>query len=420
MKNNKRSFGNNLQNVFNFLNNPNNIKKQNSKKQLENSSKVIKKAQSFQNNPFKRNTMYMKLSYMPIPFLKNNPKNNSNLFVIKEENIPSTRLTVLPNDANAITKGALIKNKIKEKEENNSPKDYFHLLLDDYGEDIFNHIKKNEKINIYNYSSKDLFKLQDKKYFNEKNRGIIFNWLVRNNHKWKLKDDTLFMAMNIMDRYISKYKVPNSEFQLVGVSSYLIASKYEDIYPPNVDELSQICNFTYAEDAILKKEYEILVGLNFDILYNSSYKYLTFMHSITDKENTKLFYISQFILELSLENLDILQYSQSKRALAALLIAKKILQIKKSWNELRLYYDYDENEIKNVQKKMIVLLKKVLNSKTKNSIYDKFDSSKYKCVSSFLSDMCQNKSNYKYRNDDDKENKENKENYNDENQPDNY
>jgi hypothetical protein len=144
------------------------------------------------------------------------------------------------------------------------------------------------------------------------------------------------------------------------------------------------------------------------------------MHSITDKENTKLFYISQFILELSLENLDILQYSQSKRALAALLIAKKILQIKKSWNELRLYYDYDENEIKNVQKKMIVLLKKVLNSKTKNSIYDKFDSSKYKCVSSFLSDMCQNKSNYKYRNDDDKENKENKKNYNDENQPDNY
>ena len=76
--------------------------------------------------------------------------------------------------------------------------------------------------------------------------------------------------------------------------------------------------------------------------------------------------------------------------------------------------------LKMCKKKMIVLLKKVLNSKTKNSIYDKFDSSKYKCVSSFLSDMCQNKSNYKYRNDDDKENKENKENYNDENQPDNY
>ena len=421
MKNNIRSFGNELQNVFNIHNKPNNIKKQNSKKNLENSSKLNKKEQSVQNNPLKRNSMFMKLSYMPIPFLKNNQKNKnkSNLFEIKEENIPSSRLTILLNDANAITKGVIIKDKNeekekekKEKEEKNSLKDYFHLLLDDYGEDIFNHIRKNEKINIFNYSSKDLFKLQDKKYFNEKNRSIIFNWLVRNNHKWRLKDDTLFMAMNIMDRFISKYKVANSEFQLVAIASYLIASKYEDIYPPYVDELSQICNFSYTIDDILKKEYEILVGLDFDILYNSSYKYLTFLHSIADKDNSKLFYISQFMLELSLENLDILQFSQSKRALSALLVAKKILQIKKSWNELRLYYDYDENEIKIVQKKMIELLKKALNSKTKNSIFEKFESSRYKSVASMLNDMCQKRSNYKHR-DDDKENK------NDENKSDN-
>ena len=421
MKNNIRSFGNELQNVFNIHNRPNNIKKQNSKKNLENSSKLNTKEQSVQNNPLKRNSMFMKLSYMPIPFMKNNQKNKnkSNLFEIKEENIPSSRLTILLNDANAITKGVIIKDKNeekekekKEKEEKNSLKDYFHLLLDDYGEDIFNHIRKNEKINIFNYSSKDLFKLQDKKYFNEKNRSIIFNWLVRNNHKWRLKDDTLFMAMNIMDRFISKYKIANSEFQLVAIASYLIASKYEDIYPPYVDELSQICNFSYTIDDILKKEYEILVGLDFDILYNSSYKYLTFLHSIADKDNSKLFYISQFMLELSLENLDILQFSQSKRALSALLVAKKILQIKKSWNELRLYYDYDENEIKIVQKKMIELLKKALNSKTKNSIFEKFESSRYKSVASMLNDMCQKRSNYKHR-DDDKENK------NDENKSDN-
>ena len=414
LKNNTRSFGNELQNVFNFLNKPNNIKKSNSKNKLENSTKLIKKSQLFQKNVSKRNTMFMKLSYMPIPFLKNYKNNNNNLFEIKEENIPSKRFTILPNDANAITKGVICKN--KKREESNLVKDYYHLLLDDYGGDIFNYIKKNEKLNICDYLSKDLFKLQDKKYFNEKNRSIIFNWLVRNNHKWKLKDDTLFMAMNIMDRYISKCKVSNSEFQLVGIASYLIASKYEDIYPPYVDELAQICNFIYTTDDIIKKEYEILVGLNFDILYNSSYKFLTFLHSIIDKENIKLLYLSQFILELSLENIDILQFSQSKRALAALLISKKILQIKKSWNELRMYYDYDENEIKNVQKKMIVLLKKALNSKTKNAIFEKFESSKYKSISSFLNNMCQSKNNSTKKNDD----KENKENYNDENKSDNY
>ena len=413
MKKSNRSFGNELQNNFHFLNKPNNIKNLQNKKELEDSIKSIKKARIFPNNLSKRNTMFMKLSHNSIQYIKNDVKDkNTTLFEIKEEN-PSTRLTIsLPEDA--ITKGAINRN--KKKEEECIVKDYFQSLLDDYGEDIFKNIKKDENTNVCDYSNKDLFRLQDKKFFNEKNRGIIFQWLVKNNHKWKLNDDTIYMAMNILDRYISKYKVENSEFQLVAISSYLIASKYEDIYPPYVDELSQICNFIYTNDDITRKEYEILSGLNFDILYNSSYKFLTFLHSIADKENKKLLFLAQLILELSLENVDILEYSQSKRACAALLLAKRIMQIKRTWNDLRFYYDYNENEIKNIQKKMIILLNNVIKNKSKNSVFEKFESSRYKSVSSFIDNMCHNPSNRKQRNDDFKENRGN---CNDENKPDN-
>ena len=413
MKKSTRSFGNELQNNFHFFNKPNNIKKIQNNKELDDSIKLFKKAKIFQNNLNKRNTMFMKLSHNSLQYIKNNEKEKKDtLFEIKEEN-PSTRFTIShPEDT--ITKGAI--NRKKAKDEENMLKDYFQSLLDDYGEDIFKNIKKDEKMNVCDYSSKDLFKLQDKKFFNEKNRGIIFQWLVKNNHKWKLNDDTIFMAMNILDRYISKYKVENSEFQLVAISSYLIASKYEDIYPPYVDELSQICNFIYTNDDIIRKEYEILSGLNFDILYNSSYKFLTFLHSIVDKENLKLFYLAQFVLELSLENVDILEYSQSKRACASLLLAKKIMQIKKSWNDLRFYFDYNENEIKIIQKKLIILLNNVIKNKTKNSVFEKFESSRYKSVSSFLDNMCHNPSNRKQKNDDFKENRGI---YNDENKPDN-
>ena len=238
---------------------------------------------------------------------------------------------------------------------------------------------------------------------------------MKNNHKWKLKDDTIYMAMNIMDRYISQYKSKNLEFQLIAISSYLIASKYEDIYPPYIDELSQICNYIYSNDDIIKKEYEILSGLNFDVLYNSSYKFLTFLHSVVDNQNMKLLYLAQFILEISLDNLDILQYSQSERALAALLVSKKILGIKITWNNLRMYYDYDENKIKTVQKKMIPLLNKVMKSKNKNAIFEKFESSKYKSVSSLLDNLCSSNKKQKYE-----ENKENNGKYNDENKCENY
>lgn len=409
-QNNTRVFGRDFQNIFNFLNRPNNVKKVPVNYQ-ENQSHDLEKPKYPKNQKVRRNTMYMKFSNFHFDNKNNVDKENkTTLDVIKEEkeNIQMPRKTMLNlNDSDALTKGAVKDNKKEKKIE---IKDYFHALMDDYGDDIFRYLMKNEKVNISDYANKDLFNLQDKKYFNEKNRSIIFNWLVKNNFKWKLKDDTIYMAMNLMDRYISKYPSKNSEFQLIAISSYLIASKYEDIYPPYLDELSQICNYIYSNDDIVKKEYEILSGLNFDVLYNSSYKYLTFLHSIADKENMKLLYLAQFILELSLENLDILEHSQCLRAISALLLAKKILQIKKSWNSLKLYYKYDENEIKKVQKKMIVLLNKVIKSKTKNSVYEKFESSKYKSVSSLLENLCL--SNKKQRNE---ENKENNFKYDDEN-----
>ena len=410
-QNNTRVFGRDFQNIFNFLNRPNNIQKVSLNNQNENQTHDIKNQKYPKNQKARRNTMYMKFSNFHFENNDNIGKENKpTLDVIKEEkeNVQMPRKSMINlNDADAITKGAL-KNNVKEKKV--EIKDYFHALVDDYGDDIFRYLIKSEKVNICDYANKDLFALQDKKYFNEKNRSIIFNWLVKNNFKWKLKDDTIFMAMNLMDRYISKYPTKNSEFQLIGISSYLIASKYEDIYPPYLDDLSQICNYIYSNDDIIKKEYDILSGLNFDILYNSSYKYLTFLHSVTDKENMKLLYLAQFILELTLENLEILEHSQCLRAISALFLAKKILQIKKSWNNLKLYYKYDESEIKKVQKKMIGLLNKVIKSKTKNSVYEKFESSKYKSVSSLLENLCS--SNKKLRNN---ENKENNFKYNDEN-----
>ena len=410
-QNNTRVFGRDFQNIFNFLNRPNNIQKVSFNNQNENQTQDLKNQKYPKNQKARRNTMYMKFSNFHFENKDNIGKENkSTLDVIKEEkeNIQMPRKSMINlNNADAITKGAL-KNNVKEKKV--EIKDYFHALVDDYGDDIFRYLIKSEKVNICDYANKDIFDLQDKKYFNEKNRSIIFNWLVKNNFKWKLKDDTIFMAMNLMDRYISKYPTKNSEFQLIGISSYLIASKYEDIYPPYLDELSQICNYIYSNDDIIKKEYDILSGLNFDILYNSSYKYLTFLHSVTDKENMKLLYLAQFILELTLENLEILEHSQCLRAISALFLAKKILQIKKSWNNLKLYYKYDESEIKKVQKKMIGLLNKVIKSKTKNSVYEKFESSKYKSVSSLLENLCS--SNKKLRNN---ENKENNFKYNDEN-----
>lgn len=62
------------------------------------------------------------------------------------------------------------------------------------------------------------------------------------------------------------------DYQLFSISSFYIGAKYENSYPPSVYEVDS----SWSVNQIIKKEYEILNVLNFDILYISSFKLLEF------------------------------------------------------------------------------------------------------------------------------------------------
>lgn len=69
---------------------------------------------------------------------------------------------------------------------------------------------------------------------NAKMRAILADWLIEVNHRFQLTPETLYLTFNIIDRYLSTETALRKEFQLVGVSAMLIASKYEEIWAPEV------------------------------------------------------------------------------------------------------------------------------------------------------------------------------------------
>jgi hypothetical protein len=71
---------------------------------------------------------------------------------------------------------------------------------------------------------------------NIKMRSILIDWLVEVHHKFKLQPSTLWLCVNILDRYLEVVPTVRSKLQLVGVSSLLISCKFEEIYPPEVRE----------------------------------------------------------------------------------------------------------------------------------------------------------------------------------------
>lgn len=87
---------------------------------------------------------------------------------------------------------------------------------------------------------------------NESMRAILVDWLVEVHAKFKLLPETLFLTVNIIDRFLTIVKpIKRAKLQLVGVTALLIATKYEEIYPPTIKDLVYITDNAYSKEEIL-------------------------------------------------------------------------------------------------------------------------------------------------------------------------
>ena len=71
---------------------------------------------------------------------------------------------------------------------------------------------------------------------NENVRAILVDWILNVHAKFKLLPETLFITINLIDRFMSQHRIEKEEVQLLGVSAMLIATKYEEIYTPTVKD----------------------------------------------------------------------------------------------------------------------------------------------------------------------------------------
>lgn len=84
--------------------------------------------------------------------------------------------------------------------------------------------------------------MENQPHINERMRSILVDWLVEVHLKFKLVPETLYLTVNIIDRYLALKEVSRPKLQLLGVTALLVAAKYEEIYPPELRDLVYICD----------------------------------------------------------------------------------------------------------------------------------------------------------------------------------
>lgn len=89
--------------------------------------------------------------------------------------------------------------------------------------------------------------MENQQFIDQRMRSILVDWLVEVHLKFKLVPETLYLVVNLIDRYLAKKEVTRSKLQLVGVTALFIATKYEEIYPPELRDLVYICDRAYSK-----------------------------------------------------------------------------------------------------------------------------------------------------------------------------
>ena len=305
-------------------------------------------------------------------------KVNNNINVLKnKDNKNQENIRQDFNKKNLLNKNKIIFDKIEYKK---NP-------LDEYDDSIMKNLFLNEIKNRPNYR-------QYNQVYTEKDiltRITSINFIISISETFNLEQETIYLAINIYDRCFPKLKNYGKPVSLkvFDLSCIFIASKYEEIYPPLLEDYSELVNFSRQE--IFKLENFILSTINFELHICSPYLFLTkFFHSNSKIENTLILSLAQYILDLSSLSLEFCAYKPSFQAVICLYLSRYIyykykIGVKPWTKDDEFITGYSENEIKKNIKLSCLKIKEIYNGNLakdfiKSAIYKKYSSDKYLSV----------------------------------------
>ncbi|XWS26008.1 hypothetical protein CRYUN_Cryun27aG0116900 [Craigia yunnanensis] len=211
---------------------------------------------------------------------------------------------------------------------------------------------------------------------NERMRGILIDWLIEVHYKLELMDETLYLTVNLVDRFLAVQQVVRKKLQLVGVTAMLLACKYEEVSVPVVEDLVMISDKAYSRKEVLDMEKLMINTLQFNLSLPTPYVFMRRFLKVA-QSNKKLELLSFFMIELCLVEYEMLKFPPSLLAAAAIFTAQCTLSGSKHWsNTSEWYTTYSEKQLMDCSRMMVTFHQKAGAGKL-TGVQRKYSTSKY-------------------------------------------
>ncbi|XP_057440120.1 G2/mitotic-specific cyclin S13-7-like [Lotus japonicus] len=248
------------------------------------------------------------------------------------------------------------------------------LAVVEYIEDIYNFYRRVENERRPNASY-----MESQPEIDQTMRAILVDWVIEVHvhlTRFHFSIETLYLTINIIDRFLSLITVPMRELQLVGVTAMLMASKYENnSKAPDVNFFVELSDETCSHEQILSMEKIILKKLEWNLSVPTPFVFLVRFikaSSIRDPDEA-VENMAHFLCELGMMHYATLQYCPSMIASSAVFAARCTLNKSPSWNHtLEMHTGYSQQQLMDCATLLVSFHCRARNGKHKAVLYNKY------------------------------------------------
>ncbi|XP_051139197.1 G2/mitotic-specific cyclin-2-like [Andrographis paniculata] len=255
------------------------------------------------------------------------------------------------------------------------------LAVTEYIDDLYSFYKKTEGLSCVSPS----YMMSRQFDINERMRAILVDWLIEVHYKFELAEETLYLTVNLIDRFLSVQSVVRKKLQLVGVTAMLLACKYEEVSVPVVEDFILITDKAYTRKEVLEMEKLMINTLQFNLSLPTSYVFMT-RYLRAAQADRRMEVLSFYVMELCLVEYEMLRFAPSMLAAGAVFTAQCTLSGHRQWSKTcERYTGYTQDDLLECAKMMVRLHEKAASGKGNlSAVYKKYSTAKYGYAARFV------------------------------------
>ncbi|AGO11837.1 AaceriADR068Wp [[Ashbya] aceris (nom. inval.)] len=206
-------------------------------------------------------------------------------------------------------------------------------------------------------------------------RATLVDWLVQVHCRFQLLPETLYLTINIIDRFLSRKTVTLNRFQLVGAAALFIASKYEEINCPTLRELLYMLDNAYTADEVLKAERYMIDTLEFEFGWPGP---MSFLRRVSKSDNYEydIRTLAKYLLETTIMDPRLVAAPPSWLAAGAYYLSRIIIGYN-TWTRQHIFYSgYTAEQLVSLA---TVILENCRHAETRHqAIFEKYSKSRHR------------------------------------------